>query len=546
MKWSSTRNARRGSALLSVLVITGIVAAACTSIAALSQYHVRKQHGRTASLAAFYTAENALLEGVQLIAETSNPVLQGPYTPTLPYDIAQVPGLESCTLKVEADPAGVASNYQLTAVATVRGKTRAIRALVRKNPPSTVFDYEYFLNNWGWWWGSSIHGYGDQRSNWDFDFRYNPEVNGHILANGNVESNMVPVDPYAPGGTPPFTGWAGNDPLTYCHTGSPRVKMPNLKNLAVYESGATGTVEINGVTIVNGVHGDDEAQSGIYLEGTAANPIEIDGRVVIRGDAIVKGYITGQGTLYVGGNLYIAGDVIYSNGPSFSSPPATMSASAQDSWVASAKSAGKDLIAFAVRESIFAGQVNSSTWKSGCYDASVYGLKNVGGETNLGADGIADTPDDGIAYLDTDGDGTPDSAWYDADEDGVVDANFNYANDIQMTTARRDRIARYPVNSSNQLIDYNTVASGSFTRFDGIYYTNHAMASRTSAGPDYLNGSLICRNEAWIFTNRLDFRYDPRVHSRYNQDPNNIIDLGLPVAESARMLRRYEIAPDEA
>jgi hypothetical protein len=368
-------------------------------------------------------------------------------------------------------------------------------------------------------------------------------INGHIYTNGQVESNMVPVNPFS--GTPPFGGASGSNPVYYTHVGVPRVQMPNLKDMSYYESKATGSIKIGGATVVNGVQGLS-GPAGIYLEGTASNPIVINGTVVIRGDAIIKGVVSGKGTIYVGGNLYVAGNITYANGPDFTTPPATMSNANRDAWVDSNQS--KDLVAFAVRQCILGGKVNSSDWQSNCYNANTYGLSNVGGEANLGADGIKSTPDDGIPYKDTNGDGTPDSAAYDADGDGTIRGNYNYANDLQLTPARIANIGRFPKDPLNgSPLDYNNVASDQITRLQGLFYTNHAVALKSSAGPEYLDGVLVSRDEAWIFSNSLTFRYDSRVHSRYqykyyNGDPNRIIDLGLPIAVKARIIDRKEMA----
>jgi len=553
----------KGSILVTVVILTAVISFACIGVARLGQYHHRKQYGRTNWVEAYYTAENAMLEGIQMISDElhdpsntigtyilsdSEQTLQMPYSPGSEVNY--------CTMTIEPDPMGMQDNFQVTASAVIGGKwdnqqekwagskIRTIRSLVRWRPPSLVFDYEYFLNNWGWWWGSSIRGYGDQRSNWDFDFRYNPYVFGHIFANGEVESNQSPVDPFA--GSPPFRGTAGGDPLTYCHVGSPRINMPNLKDLTYYETNATGSIEKGGELLVDGIHGDNETKPGIYLKGTDADPLEINGTVVIRGDCILRGTITGQGTVYVGGNLYIAGNVEYDNGPSFNPPPESMSGDDRDTWVDN--SMDKDLISFAVREAILGGKVNSSDWKSCSYETYPYGLKHVGDESQLGPDGIANTPDDGVKYMDTNGDGVPDSAWYDADEDGVVDDNYDYNTDLKMTDARRSQIQGYPKDDDNNLLDYNQVASDQLTLFEGIYYTNHAWASRSRLGPDYLQGTIICRDEAWIFSNSLYIRYDSRIHSRYQRkyfggDPNRIIDLGLPISEDVRILDRYEMKP---
>ena len=199
----------------------------------------------------------------------------------------------------------------MTASARVGDRVRTVQGVVTKNPPSKVFDYEYFLNNWGWWWGNTITGNGGNRANWDFDFQYYPVVNGEILATGGVKQNLVPVDPF--NGTPPFHGMAGNDPVDLVHSGVPRLTMPNLRDFTYYQNKAladttTNGIWISGQQIVAGVW-TNSSKPGIYLVGTAAAPIVMSNTVVVNGDVIIKGKITGRGTLYVGGNLYIANDL---------------------------------------------------------------------------------------------------------------------------------------------------------------------------------------------------------------------------------------------
>lgn len=563
---NSIKKAKRnseGNVLISTLVISAIVAIVCLGLASLSMYHYKKSYSRVHWSQAFYHAENAMLEGVNKIAD--NPEadflgtfsINGPKMLNLPY--AKPSNLSICEVKIALDPMGVQDNYVLTAKAKVGEKTRTITSLIRKYPPSEVFDYEYFLNNWGWWWGSSITGNGPNRSNWDFDFKDNPTLNGHVFATGEIENNLTPVDPF--GTTPPFKGIAKTDPLTYVHEGIRRLRMPNIQNLSYYETKAittSGYIKIGSTMVVQGVQGDQTGElSGIYLEGTTAVPIEVHGTVVIRGDCIAKGYMTGNGTIYVGGNLYIASDLRYKNGPSFTTPPATMTAAQRDAWVDSAIANNKDMIAFAVKESIYGGQVNESDWKSSCYSASTYGLGSyktinsikvyIGDERYLGADGIRTTPDDTIKYLDTNGDGTPDSAYYDADEDGVVDTGYNYDTQIKMTDARMANIKNYPIDSATGLKKtYTSISTQGPVNLEGIYYTNHAFATKSTSASKW-NGAIICREEAIIFGSSMTFNYDERVNSRYHRkyfenDPNRIVDLGLPINEAIKILDRYEVS----
>ncbi len=555
MRWLFLSGQRsRGSAIIQSLVVSLILFLACMTMLGLTRYEHSRQYDRIAWAEAYYAAEQALLEGVQKVADVQppNPVssVYGTYTAqSLPASVD--PDVKNVTYTIGPDPQNQPIVHYVVATATVRNKTRSLTARVQYRPPSQVFDHEYFLNNWGWWWGSTITGNGDNRSNWDFDFKSQPTVNGHIYAAGDIESNLVRVNPFA---TPrPFAGWAGQDPFTYCHVGTQRVKMPNLKDLSYYIAKANGTVKVGSTTLVNRTFGFSGSKTGLYLKGTASAPVRIDGSVVVNGDVIIDGVITGQGSLIAGGNIYIAGNTSYKNGPTFQLPPNHNSLTpAQrqafyDSWVDQAFAQGKDLVAFAARGHVLFGQVNSTTWRNNVCTPSAYGLEKLGREDQLGRDGIRNTADDGRPWLDTNGDGVPDSAAYDADEDGVIrTTNYSWTNDFQMTSARASKIQGYPTRSGGALQDYNNISSPGITQITGIFYTNHCYGGYTNTGPMNMYGALICRDEAVIFSNRLTFWYDYRIHGRYvhkffDSDGNRIIDLELPIAYKSKILERGEI-----
>ncbi len=249
-----------------------------------------------------------------------------------------------------AQPSSSASNLcVITASACVNYKVRTLQAQVAVRPVSQVFDYEYFLNNWGWWWGGTITGNGAQRANWDFDFRDNPTVNGSIYAEDQVNENFLPIQDYP---AAPFAGTAGEDVTNMVHQGVPRLEMPNLFNLSNYVSIALASPNNNGIWIgtnqlVAGVlsnaytpnpggnAGNLSLQSGLYVVGTPATPVVVKGTVFIPGDLVIQGTVSGQGTIYVGGNLYIAGNITYANGPNFGALPETEAPAVRDAWVAS-------------------------------------------------------------------------------------------------------------------------------------------------------------------------------------------------------------------
>lgn len=537
--------------LVIVIVLGGIMSTIVASMLSLSSASLSNAHGRTDWNMAFFHAENAMQWAAQNVADV-NPATSNYYSTAngllaLPYMAASKSdpgnGFRNAWVSVVRTNASFPDNYLVTASARVGDKVRTVQATVIKNPASQIFDYEYFLNNWGWWWGQSITGNGGNRANWDFDFRDHPTVNGLILANGSITQNGSPVNQLT--NNAPFGGQAGSDPLAFAHMGVPRVPMPNLKDLSYYSTKALADTDANGLwvggtNVVRAVHADVN-KPGLYLVGTDANPIVISNTVVVQGDVVIKGKITGQGTLYVGGNLYVAGDITYKNGPNWNSPPETMEPAQRDEWVLNNKN--KDLVAFAVRGSVLGGDVTSSDWKGWCYDPTAWGLSTVGDETHLGADGIQGTPDDNTPFLHADGSTT---TAFDADGNGMIEGNFNYATQLTMNGARAAKISGYPLDNLGAPLAFNTLASNDLGALDAIFYTNHAVAMRLARGNASFHGIVVSRNEALVYNSTCVFNYDSRVHSRYNKDPNRFIDLGLPIAGIIRLDNFVELLPNSA
>lgn len=383
------------------------------------------------------------------------------------------------------------------------GLRKKIKAIIEKDPVSPVFDYTYFINNWGWYWGHNITACGDIRSNGRFDFVGGPKVEGDIYAGEEIDDHGTPVR------------GLGGDPA-HQHEYVEKLPMPNLQAFDYYENKAfasSGTIVINGVTVVDKVYGDDVGESGnIVLVGTSSDPIEITGTVVVRGDLVIKGKITGQGAIYTGRNIYLADSIEYANAPS---SPRPAQGQTKDEWVEAHRD--NDLVAFAARENIILGDYTKSSnfgytgsdpWCSDQY------LFNMGSE-DVGLDGIPDTHDAG------ENDGNFDPTYEDIDGDGVFDDNYNWA-DVQ-TQADITTYANLPAGVSS----FSDLATNSASKIEGLFYTNHAWAGRTGNAVKF-NGSIISKDEAIIYRNTLDFNYDERAHSRYNADPNRFIDLGLP------------------
>jgi hypothetical protein len=548
-KLSFQRRTEQGSALMIVMLVGAVMFITTAAMLTLSSSAVKNAYGRVDWNKAFFCAESAAVWAAQKSFEnppaTGSSNIYSVALGTLPItsiinDTNTDPSLRGVWVKVVQGSNLPPNVVLITSSARVNDKIRTVQTQVTIRPPSQVFDYEYFLNNWGWWWGNTITGNGAQRSNWDFDFKFNPVVNGSIYAAGEVDDNGTPIQNFA---TPPFGGLAGADTTNYVHQGAQRVSMPNLLDFSNYiatamANTASNSLWIGSTQMVFGVH-SNATTPGMYLVGTATAPIRVTGTVVIPGDVVIKGKVTGQGTLYVGGHLYIANDITYSNSADYTSVPETLAATNRDTWVQSNQS--KDLVAFAVRGSIFAGDVTDSDWKDYCYDYPGSGLKFVGDESHLGQDGIAATGDDNIAFLHADG---TTSTWYDADGDGTMNDNYNYSNDIKMNHTRAARISGYPTDGSGDPVDYNTVATDNMGTLEGVFYTNHAAAMRLANNNAYIRGSIISRNEQIIFQTYLTMIYDSRVHSRYGTNPNRIINLGLPWGRPIAVNSFTELVPD--
>jgi hypothetical protein len=558
---SSKHRREQGSTLLTVVVIGAIMCVSASSMLIMSTNSINNAAGRVDWNKAFFNAENSAVWAAQTAFDSTPAPGSTNYYSTALGNLPLGSVISSAHGDVSfkgawvqiAQPANSASNVVIiTSSACVNDKVRTLQAQITLRPVSLVFDYEYFLNNWGWWWGSTITGNGAQRANWDFDFRDGPTVNGSILAADQVDENEVPIQDYP---TAPFGGLAGSDVTNLVHQGAPRVDMPNLLNFSNYTATALANTASNGLwvgtnQVVAGVltnyytpnpggnAGNLSPQTGLYVVGSANTPIVIKGTVVIPGDLVIQGTVTGQGTLYVGGNLYIANNITYAHGPDFSTPPETQAPAARDAWVA--QNMTNDLIAYAVRGSILTGDVTDPDWINYCYYYPGSGLSVVGDESHLGADGIASTPDDNIPYLHADG---TMSTWYDADGDGTTNSNYNYNTDINMTAARASQIIGYPkVNGAP--VPYNQVATDNMGTLEGIFYTDHAAAMRLEQYNTVFHGVIVSRNEQIVFQDYLNLIYDSRVNSRYNNNPNQFINLGLPWGKPLQVNTFAELAPN--
>jgi len=427
-----------------------------------------------------------------------------------------------------------------------RAIKRTANAVIRVDfARSEVFDYVYFINNWGWYYGNTIIARGNVRGNGQFDGgNYSATVHGiPRFANMDTTDFSGRIDD---GGV--YSGWniinAGNmrgmvsDPANR-HPFEHVIPMPNLTDLTMYETIAKNSnsyIEIGGVTVAGPVVGDDPAEAPrLYLHGTPEAPITLHGPVVVRGNVIIYGNVQGQGSIYAQGNIYIPGNIQYVT------PPAGLSDSADEAEIESllVANADADALGLFAREHVIIGNYTNSSWRS--YVSSwLNDWRNESEEdtgedqmpnTLEGRDGILGTADDDV--LEGDGDWTTeyysqqDADWglipqelvdtaipgsgEDTDGDAQYDPrthldDFDLHN-LTLNTGLWEGNLDHPIN-------YADIASNLITNIDAVMYTNHTVGMLTTAsGHDFvINGAIISRNEAMVYgTDHFVLNYDVRL-----------------------------------
>jgi hypothetical protein len=426
---------------------------------------------------------------------------------------------------------------------------------------SKVFDYAYFINNWGWFYGSTIICNGNARSNGQFDAAgYAPWVNCqptydkvnwdgvNATCEGYQDDNGDGLQDGLDGGI--FSGWdivnvhnlrgQGSNPDNQ-HEFQESVPMPNLNDLTHYETLAIaegGNINIGGNPMSDAVYGDDAGELGnLYLEGTAADPIEITGKVVVRGDVIIHGPVTGKGAIYAGGNIYCPNSIQYVNGPTTPRPVDNTQAQTEqwltDNW-------NKDFLGLFAKENVVVGDHTDATWRnhvSGWMNNAMNKSEEDSGEdgipnTTLGRDGIQGTADDDV--LENDGNFTVEYYTQGDFDNGLIPPGRNIGDVIPGTGEDIDGDGQYdptisladvdftvPLDQANWggnmpvggIPTYNTIATLQANHLDAVFYTNHAFCYVVQgANSAQVNGALVCRNENIIYgTPDIQFNYDCRL-----------------------------------
>ena len=500
-------------------------------------------------------------------------VVPTPYTRRVPNQPMAIVTLRATATRRNPDGS--------TSESTIEERVRF--ALMR----SRVFDNAYFVNNYGWFQGSSITANGDVRANGNLYLDSGCTVNGHAYAARNVElgvigsientGKMQSLSAYwsncgnsARPSSPAYTGGGdyggGYDPSVSVterlHPYQDELTMPYISELSEYvtyaqESGGriyggiAYTLDSNGNVAqasISGInaHYDGAGPSGnsalsdhgaLVLEGTAANPILIDGPVVVDSDVVIKGYVKGQGTIYSGRNIHIVGDIKYVNAPSWNHPDTNPTATEKTN-------ANKDFLGLAAKGNIVMGDYTLSSWLGSSSSGLQYYLKS-GPYVQQYA---CDPSDNTIGYPRTTeygwtsneskfcGDYTQRDGGKKVEVSSKTEWVYENGRRVQKTTTtiadtqtRKYYESVCPEKLIQQLCgDTQNSRTGAYTptitRIDAVMYNNHGIIGHI--GNCTINGSLVCRNEAMIYSGALKINWDHRLYSGFSGN------IGLPMDAS--------------
>ncbi|MFA5205886.1 MAG: hypothetical protein WC708_15930 [Lentisphaeria bacterium] len=415
-------------------------------------------------------------------------------------------------------------------VTAADGTTRTVYELVRyRLAPSDVFDYAYFINNFGWLYGAPIAINGNVRANGNIETQDKPTVNGDVTAavnpvlgtagdvyGGGWRNDSLSTYRSSSGSSsrptdPPAATWEGTWKMGYSGSVVEREKhtvldMPYIAALDDYEYLATemdGQIKVGNTVVVDNIYdgAGPDGKSGtaddgmVVLVGTSSKPITISGPVVVHGDVVIKGVVTGQGTIYAKRNIHIAGNVTYKNAPSWTKPDTTPEKTV-------ATNTKRDMLGLAAKGNIILGDyTQKEVWDSQYFQPDFVKPYNT------------DATDADIGY-DSDnnsGNGYRFTGDYTANDGGK-----------KLNTSGKQTDRKYCDSSNDQA--FKAASPSTITRIDGVLYTNHLCGGRT--GAIVVNGAIISRDEGITYSNSFRINWDIRLGS---ESPDGMdIDIYLP------------------
>ena len=451
---------------------------------------------------------------------------------------------------------------------------------------SKVFNNAYFVNNYGWFQGTGCTANGDVRANGDMYLDSGCKINGRVYAARNEElgvdgdiTNYGTMDSYStyksttygvsnmsrPLAVDPVTGDAvagGYDAPASATTQAKRerihgnlereTEMPFIGDLTSSDSDYRQWIEelragdpamckvTQGGTVLVDKYYDGVGPSGdasladkgvLVLEGTQANPIVVNGPVVVASDVIIKGYVKGQGTIYSGRNVHIVGNIQYVNPPSWSGKRAN------------SDNSSKDMLGLMAKGNIVMGDYTDSNWLSSIrtYLTSQPYVQQY----------ACDSTDDLIGYPATFGGsyvavekvthmgngsdashapGGWDSATGQFGKVREVGTGQYTQKQVYNSRTRRYEWQNVEITAPGTSYDrkyYESVALDSeissrcstITRIDAVLYNNHGIFGKL--GQCSINGSLVCRNEGLQYSSKLYLNWDMRLYSGSSESVDN-------------------------
>ena len=509
---------------------------------------------------------------------------------------ARLEGFTDLRVRIRSAPVNVGTRAEVTFFATAsrmtgNGMRETVTIAERVSfgvDRSKVFDYAYFVNNYGWFEGSTITANGAVRANGDMSLSQSPKVNGDVYAARNDELN-VPGDIKNGTGTMdnkntyrstqygtsnrarPLQKTADdggyNAPTTVTSAdlaarlhGNLRegLDMPWISGLNEYiEYGKElkSTLRQGGTYYINNANPGDPnygyyqgtGPSGnpalpdnhaLVLEGTQADPIRINGPVVVSNDVVIKGYVTGQGTIYSSRNIHIVGNIQYVNPPNWANKEAASGNG----------NSSKDLLCLAAKGNIVMGDCTSSSW----LDTT---LKKVLTQQPYVQPYACAQADDG-SWIDGD-------IGYPRAGKTVFEGNYTAAdggNKVAQEAVYRQEwngrrwqnvLDHYEYKSATGRRYYDSVvppneiadrAKTAITQIDAVLYNNHGIFGKL--GQCTINGSLVCRNEGMIFSGKLYLNWDYRL---YSGSPENVMNqlVGMPLGTGKPVVQFWQEVPDD-
>ncbi len=406
--------------------------------------------------------------------------------------------------------------------ATVNGQKRTIQETVRYTlNKSDIFDYSYFINNFGWFNGVNMVINGDIRSNFNIDMNSSSLVlNGDSTASG---TNILHYTPqhwewatystdtkhqyfrpgfYVDGGSNAASKFLAGYDTTRAPTRSNDVlalEMPYigiLDDYKYYAQEQNGTIRTGTTVIVSNVF-NGVGPSGVsnapdmgclVLVGTLSNPIKLNGPVVVEGDVIIGGYFTGQGTIYAGRNIHIIKDVIATNPPVWLHPD-TASVFTNTTLP---KNLNRDFLGLCAKGAVVFGNYKDSSFLS---SISTYIEPPFTKEYPVTAS------DESIGYVTSTRNGTN---YFNGDY------SVGFGTKAGNTVATNGVLRQYYESSLSDTTFAALSPLTTIARIDAIVYNNHLTAGRFSAD-SMINGGIISRDEALILSGKMYMNWDSRV-----------------------------------